>query len=65
VLESLDFRQTYSDASIYIYSKDDVTIILPVFVNDMTLALKSEPIIQSFITQLSQHFKIHDLGPTT
>ena len=53
VLESLDFRQTYSDASIYIYSKDGVTIILPVFV------------VQSFIAQLSQHFKIRDLGPTT
>jgi len=65
VLESLDFRQTYSDASIYIYSKDNVTIILPVFVNDITLALKSEPAIQSFIAELSQHFKIHDLGSTT
>ena len=65
VLESLDFRQTYSDASIYIYSKDSVTIILPVFVDDMTLASKSEPAIQSFIAQLSQHFKICDLGPTT
>jgi len=65
VLESLDFRQIYSDASIYIYSKDGVTIILPVFVNDMTLASQSEPAIQSFIAQLSQHFKIRDLGPTT
>jgi len=31
----------------------------------MTLASISEPTIQSFITQLSQHFKICDLGPTT
>jgi len=38
VLESLDFRQTYSDASIYIYSKDGVTIILPVFVDDIVQA---------------------------
>ena len=65
VLKSLEFRQTYSDASIYIYSKDGVTIILPVFINDMTLASKSEPVIKSFITQLSQQFKICDLGPTT
>ena len=65
VLESLDFRQTYSNASMYIYAKDGVTIILPVFVDDMTLASKSEPAIKSFITQLSQHFKIRNLGPTT
>ena len=65
VLESLDFRQTYSDASIYIYAKDGITIILPVFIDDMTLASKSEPAIKSFIAQLSQHFKIHDLGPIT
>ena len=65
VLKSLEFRQTCSDASIYIYYKDGVTIILPVFVDDMTLALQSEPAILSFIAQLSQHFKIHDLGPTT
>jgi len=38
VLESLDFSQTYSNASIYIYSKDNVTIILPVFVLNMMLA---------------------------
>ena len=65
VLKSLDFRQTYSDASIYIYAKDGVTIILPVFVDDMTLASQSEAAIQSFIGQLSQHFNIRDLGPTT
>ncbi|KIM61629.1 hypothetical protein SCLCIDRAFT_121591 [Scleroderma citrinum Foug A] len=54
---------------IYIYFKDDldltVTIILPVFVDDITLASKSAPAIQSFIAQLSQHFKIHNLGPIT
>ena len=65
MLESLEFRQIYSDARIYIYSKDGVTIILPVFVDDITLALHSEPAMKSFIAQLSQHFKIHDLGPTT
>ena len=56
---------TYSDSSIHIYSKDGVTIIPPIFVGDMTLALKSEAAIQSFIMQLSRHFMIHDLGTTT
>ena len=34
-------------------------------VDDMTLSSKSAPAIESFIAQLSQHFKICDLGPTT
>jgi len=45
VLKAIGYTQTYSDASIYIYFKDNVKIILPVFVDDMTFALKSEAAI--------------------
>jgi len=31
----------------------------------MTLASKSEEAIESFITELLKHFKLHDLDPTT
>jgi len=48
VLESLGFTQSYSDASIYIYVKDDVRVILPVFVDDMTFASKSASAIDQF-----------------
>jgi len=65
VLESLGFKQSYSDASIYIYCKDDITVILPVFVDDMTFASQSNEAMDSLISQLGQHFKIRDLGPTT
>ena len=40
VLEAIGYTQCYSDASIYIYVKDNVRIILPVFVDDMTFASK-------------------------
>jgi hypothetical protein len=65
VLESLGFRQTYSDAAIYVYSRGNDHIILPVFVDDMTFASKSLTSINQIISQLSQHFKLCDLGPTT
>jgi hypothetical protein len=65
VLESLGFTQSYSDASIYIYVKDDVRVILPVFVDDMTFASRSAAAIDQIILDLSQHFKLRDLGATT
>src|SRR5882757_8099098 len=65
VLESIGYTHFYSDASIYIYIKDDVRIILPVFVDDMTFASKSAAAIDQTIKDLSQHFKLRDLGPTT
>src|SRR5437660_8098384 len=65
VLESLAFKQSYSDAFIYIYSKDGVSVILPVFVDDMTFVSHSKDTISSLVQQLGQHFKIRDLRPTT
>ena len=50
---------------IYIYFKDNVSIILSVFVDDMTFASKSEVAIDKTIKELSQHFKLRDLRPTT
>ena len=38
-------------ASIYIYFKDNVRIILPVFVDDMTFASKSEAAIDKTIKE--------------
>jgi len=65
VLEAIGYTQSYSDASIYIYFKDNVRIILPVFVDDMTFASKCPAAIDKTIKELSQHFKLRDLGPTT
>ena len=57
--------RTYSDASLYIYVCDDIQIIMPVFVDDMMLASKSEVALDTFVIKLGKHFRMQDLGPTT
>jgi hypothetical protein len=52
LLEAIGYTQSYSDASIYIYFKDNVRIILPVFVDDMTFASKSAAAIDKTIKEL-------------
>jgi len=64
VLTKLNFMRMYSDASIFIYTCGDIRIILPVFMDDMTLALKSEPALEIFIMELGKHFKLCNLRPT-
>ncbi len=39
-------------------------IIVPVFVDDMTIAAKSLESVQRVISDLKEHFKLCDLGPT-
>ena len=38
---------------------------MPVFVDDITLACSDGAKIDSVVQELSQHFKLRDLGPTT
>jgi hypothetical protein len=64
VLITLGFKKTYSDALLYIYDRDDIKIIMPVFVDDITLASKSQGALDKFVIDLGKHFKLRDLGPT-
>jgi hypothetical protein len=64
VLVSLGFKQLESDKSVYIYQKDGVFIIMPIHVDDITLASKSLQALDDFIKELAKHFKLRDLGPT-
>ena len=65
VLESMGFSQIYSDATVDVYVKGDIRLILSVFVNHMTFASKSLEAIKDAIRQLQKHFKVCDLGPTS
>ena len=47
------------------FIRDDVRIILPVFVDDITLACKSSSVLDQTVKELATHFKLHDLGPTS
>jgi len=64
VLTELGFSQIESDRSVYIYSNGEVRIIVPIYIDDITLASKSSTAIDKYVQLLSQHFKCCDLGPT-
>jgi hypothetical protein len=63
-LQGMEFRRLCLDASIFIWEQDGVKVILPVFVDDITLASKSKEKIKELKQQLTEHFKLCDLGPT-
>jgi hypothetical protein len=65
VFASMGYSRLQSDSSIYIYSKGDVKVIVPVFIDDITLVSKCDASMDSAVQELSRHFKLRDLGPTT
>ena len=64
-LEHLGFTQIKSDPSIYIWEADGVRVIIPVFVDDITIASKSQEKIRWVKESLAKIFKLKDLGPTS
>jgi hypothetical protein len=65
VLSQLSFTRIRSDGSIFIWAKDGVQVICPVFVDDITFASKSKAKIAELKAAIAKHFKLRDLGPTT
>ena len=65
VLYGMGFSKTYSDSSLFILDRDNIKIIVPVFVNDIILASKSKDKLDDFVIELGKHFKLRDLGDTT
>ena len=65
VLTSMAFSHVQSDHGLYIFIRDGVRMFMPVFVDDITLAGTEAAKIDSIFQELSQHFKLRDLGPTT
>jgi len=64
-LVSMNFRRLESDRSVYIYERDGVRIIIPIFVDDITLASKSQKALDATVEDLAKHFPLRDLGPTS
>ena len=64
-MKELGFTKAYSDPSLYIYDKDNIKVIVPVFVDDITLASASNEALDKFVVELATHFKLRDLGPTS
>ena len=64
-LKELGFRKAYSDPSLYIFDRDNIRVIVPVFVDDITLASQSADALDKFVAELAIYFKLRDLGPTS
>jgi hypothetical protein len=62
VLQSEGFRRLRSSTSISVWEDADSKVIVPVFVDNITLASKSKPKIQMLKALLAKHFKLRDLG---
>jgi hypothetical protein len=65
VLIELSFVRIRSDLSVFIWEKDGVKVIVPVFVDNITLASKSNEKIAETKGLLAQRVKLRDLGPTS
>lgn len=61
----MGYLRIKSDASIYVWADAESRVIVLVFVDDLTIASKSKQYILDFKSQLSKHFKLQDLGPTS
>jgi hypothetical protein len=51
-----------ADTSLFFYSKEDVTIFLLVYVDDIIVASSSQDAIDAMLRDLSVHFALKDLG---
>jgi hypothetical protein len=60
----MGYQRIKSDPSIYVWADAESRVIVPVFVDDLTIASKSKQRILDFKSNLSKHFKLRDLGPT-
>src|SRR3984957_10722802 len=58
VFEKIGFRRITCEHSIWIYRRDDVRIVIPVFIDDMTIAAKSKAEIDRVKDDLRTHFKL-------
>jgi hypothetical protein len=65
VLLQLGFACIRADGSIFIWANNNVCVICPVFVNNITFASKSKAKIAELKAAIAEHFKLRNLGPTT
>jgi hypothetical protein len=64
VLSQLGFTRICTDGSIFIWAKDSMQVICPVFVDNITFASKSKAKIAELKAAIAKHFKLRNLGPT-
>jgi hypothetical protein len=51
----MGFSRIQSDNAVYVYLKDELWVIVPVFVDDIILASKAASTLNSTVQELGQH----------
>ena len=64
VLKSMGFIRCEADRAVYIYTRGEVRMIVPIFIDDITLAGTSPSANDKVVEELKSYFKLRDLGPT-
>jgi hypothetical protein len=61
-LLALGFRASRSDTSLFIYSKNNITIFMLINVDDIIVTGSSQETIAALLSDLKQDFALKDLG---
>ncbi|GJF00736.1 polyprotein [Phanerochaete sordida] len=64
-LRDLGFTRLKSDPSLYLYRRGNIRIIVPVFIDDITIASNDAAEANRFLQELSMVYKLRDLGDTS
>ena len=64
-LKKNGFERVKSDSSLYVYKKGPTRIIIPIYIDDITISSTSEQESDHIVAQLSKRFELRDLGPTS
>jgi hypothetical protein len=59
----LGFSRCASDHCVWVWAKDGIKVIVPAYVDDLTLACKHQPTLNRIKEELKKRYKMHDLGP--
>ncbi|KAG8857839.1 hypothetical protein FRB96_005558 [Tulasnella sp. 330] len=62
-LKELGMTRLISNPSIYVWGDDDMKVIIPVHVDDLTITAKSKERVTEIKKAIASKFKIRDLGP--
>jgi hypothetical protein len=61
----MGFSLVRCDHSIWVWKRGDQRILVPVFVDDLTIAARNKADVEKVKSELRQRFKLRDLGPTS
>jgi hypothetical protein len=59
----LGFSRCASDHCVWVWAKDGIKVIIPAYVDDLTIACNNNPALKRIKEELSSRYKMRDLGP--